>query len=430
VSTEITDNTSRKRRGLVLYDGDCSVCTSLAARFRGRLEAGGFDLAPLQGPQARAALGLDLSHAPDAMRVVTGEGRVLEGADGILHAAGAIWWARPLRLAAKLPFGARLMSRGYRWFAARRHCFGGHCEMPTSLTIPGEQPRETRPSWPGWAPLLALPAMVWIGGASLPGWAWMWALAASIFASCKWWTWWQARDSAQNASLARNLGYLLAWPGMDADAFLSEGETPARPAGPLWAKAAGKTVLGAGLLWGAARHFANPAAAGWCGLLGLILVLHFGLFHLLALAWQRSGVQALPLMNKPLGASSLSEFWGKRWNSGFRQLSFELVFQPALSRLGRAGATLLAFAVSGVLHDLVISVPARGGYGLPTAYFLMQGCGVLLERSALGRRLGLSGGRSGWAFAAACTAAPVYWLFHPLFVTRVALPFLEVIHAL
>jgi hypothetical protein len=46
----------------------------------------------------------------------------------------------------------------------------------------------------------------------------------------------------------------------------------------------------------------------------------------------------------------------------------------------------------------VITVPARGGYGLPTAYFLLQGAGLLLERSTWGRRLGLGTGIPGRAF--------------------------------
>jgi alginate O-acetyltransferase complex protein AlgI len=444
VRTEITDNNGGYPRGLVLYDGDCRVCTALAARFERQLQSGGFELAALQGPRARAALGAERLHAPDSMRVVTREGRVLEGADGVVHLAGAICWARPLQLAAKLPFAIGLLRRGYGWFAARRHCLGGACERQRAgemhrLDEMQRVGRETHAgavsvgaSWPGWVPLAVLPAMAWFAAASRPGWVLMWALAAAVFAGCKWWTWFEARPSAGCASAARNLGYLLAWPGMDAAAFLanSPSERPARPAARQWAAAAAKTAFGAGLLWGGAGQFADPIAAGWCGLLGLIFVLHFGLFHLLALGWQRAGVRALPLMDNPLLARSLSEFWGKRWNSGFRQLSFEFVFQPSLSRLGRGGATLLAFAVSGLLHDVVISAPARGGYGLPTAYFLLQGCGVLVERSALGARLGVRRGWCGWAFAALLTAGPAYWLFHPPFVARVALPFLEAIHAL
>lgn len=88
------------------------------------------------------------------------------------------------------------------------------------------------------------------------------------------------------------------------------------------------------------------------------------------------------------------------------------------------------FAASGLIHDLVISLPAHGGYGLPTGYFLLQGLGVTMERSALGKRLGLQQGATGWIFMAVVTAAPAFWLFHPPFVLRVILPFMHAIRAL
>ncbi|HEV2195281.1 MAG TPA: hypothetical protein VGR55_06845 [Candidatus Acidoferrum sp.] len=90
-------------------------------------------------------------------------------------------------------------------------------------------------------------------------------------------------------------------------------------------------------------------------------------------------------------------------------------------------ATLGAFAASGLLHDLAISVPAGAGYGLPTAYFLVQGIGVIAERSKTGKRFGLGRGARGWLWIALIAAGPVYALFHPWFVVRVIDPFLRVI---
>ena len=58
-------------------------------------------------------------------------------------------------------------------------------------------------------------------------------------------------------------------------------------------------------------------------MLGLILLLHFGSFELIALFWQSRGVNAKPIMSAPLRATSLAEFWGKRWNLGFRQFSHD-----------------------------------------------------------------------------------------------------------
>ena len=109
-----------------------------------------------------------------------------------------------------------------------------------------------------------------------------------------------------------------------------------------------------------------------------------GTFQLLAFLWQNADVSAMPIMRAPLRSHSLSEFWGKRWNLGFRQLSHDLIFRPLHGLLGVGGAGFLVFVISGLLHDLVISVPAKGGYGLPTIYFVVQGAGVAVERSKIG----------------------------------------------
>ena len=97
--------------------------------------------------------------------------------------------------------------------------------------------------------------------------------------------------------------------------------------------------------------------------------------------------------------------------------------------LGRSVAVLGVFTVSGLIHDLVITVPARGGYGLPTAYFVLQGVALLFERSGAGRRLKLGRGLRGRLFALAIVAGPAFWLFPPVFVQRVILPMLHAIGA-
>jgi hypothetical protein len=127
-------------------------------------------------------------------------------------------------------------------------------------------------------------------------------------------------------------------------------------------------------------------------------------------------------MSAPLRSASLGEFWGKRRNLGFRQLAHQLIFRPLHRTLGAGAAGFLVFGVSGLIHDLVISLPARGGYGLPTIYFLLQGTGTTIEHSRFGKRLGLGQGLRGWAFIMAFLAAPVFLLFHQWFVMRVILP--------
>lgn len=283
--------------------------------------------------------------------------------------------------------------------------------------------------WIGWAPLVVLPVLTIAFRSFMVPWVFMWVLCAAIFAGCKWQTWWDARVTSCSATWIRNVAYLLLWPGMDAKEFLEAGENRRGIQPREWLAAAGKPLVGAGLIWVAARLFSSPHpfVAGWMGMIGLVLFLHFGSFYLIALAWQSAGVRAEPIMQRPLESKSLSQLWGKRWNLGFRRLSYALVFRPLQARFGTAVATLGAFLASGLIHDLAISVPARGGYGLPTAYFLAQGLGVIVERSEAGKKLGLGHGLRGWAWAALIALGPVFFLFHPWFVMRVMVPFLRAI---
>jgi Membrane bound O-acyl transferase family len=283
----------------------------------------------------------------------------------------------------------------------------------------------------GALPILALPLTAVTCRNLLPPWVFMWILSFTIYLSLKWLTWWSARSRIAHPAW-RSLAYVLAWPGMDADAFLDAKQRVLPPAFSTWLWATCETILGAILLWVVARSMPQdqPLLRGWVGMLGLILLLHFGTFQMVALLWQSLGVKAEPIMSAPLRSTSLGEFWGKRWNLGFRQLAHELIFRPLYRTSGAATAGFLVFAASGLIHDLVISLPARAGYGLPTLYFLLQGAGVTLERSRLGKRFGLGLGVRGWCFMVLVLTLPVFGLFHPWFVLRVILPFMRAIHAL
>jgi alginate O-acetyltransferase complex protein AlgI len=166
----------------------------------------------------------------------------------------------------------------------------------------------------------------------------------------------------------------------------------------------------------------HPLLAGWVGMWGIVFVLHFGVMHVLSVLWRAAGVDAQPIMNAPILAANLSEFWGQRWNLAFRQLAHAYVFRPGHARWGVGWATLVVFAISGLVHDLVITVPARGGYGLPTIYFLIQGVMLLVERSGWGKRCGLRRGMTGRLFAMAVVIGPLPLLYPPAFVERVILP--------
>lgn len=286
-------------------------------------------------------------------------------------------------------------------------------------------------SWIGWVPIAVLPLTAVACCNVLPPWVFMWILTFAIFISLKWLTWWRARTRIVHP-VWRSAAYLLAWPGMDAEAFLDASQRVASPPPTTWLWAIIETILGAVLLWVVARSVPQGELLlrGWLGMLGLILLLHFGTFQIVGLLWESLGVDARPIMSAPLCSASLSEFWGKRWNLGFRQLAYDLIFRPLHRRWGAGVAGFLVFIASGLIHDMVISVPARGGYGLPTAYFMLQGLGVAVEHSNFGKHVGLRQGVPGRLFMAVFTAGPVFSLFHPPFVLRVILPFMKAIHAL
>jgi hypothetical protein len=250
-------------------------------------------------------------------------------------------------------------------------------------------------------------------------------LAGAIFAAIKLLTWF---PEARRMPVRSALIYLFGWPGLDPTPFLTAQPRPPHPPARDWCWAAMKAACGVALV-GPVRRLVDewPLLAGAVGMAGLVLTLHFGVFHLLALTWRRVGYDLRPIMNAPLRATSLLDFWSRRWNLAFRDMAHRLVLRPLLRRMGPGGSMALVFLVSGVLHDLVISIPARAGYGLPTMYFLIQACGVPLQRSATARRYGLDGGTRGWIATTAFVLGPVGLLFPSPFLTGVVVPFLDVL---
>jgi predicted DCC family thiol-disulfide oxidoreductase YuxK len=130
LSSEITDTKGRQAsRGWVFFDRDCSVCTSLARRFRGPLEKRGFGLAALQDPRVQSLLDLPREELLREMRVASTNGEIYGGAKAIVYLSRQIWWAWPLYAAAKLPGAPHILDACYRWFADHRTCSTGSCSL-------------------------------------------------------------------------------------------------------------------------------------------------------------------------------------------------------------------------------------------------------------------------------------------------------------
>jgi hypothetical protein len=280
-----------------------------------------------------------------------------------------------------------------------------------------------------WQPPVVAVMTAMVAGAALAPWAYMWTLAFTLYAACKWITWWPSRSLG---SWRRSMVYLFAYAGMNAREFMSAAPS----ARPTWRDyifpAINALAGGAALLSLASSRvgFAHPMLTAWIAMLALALMVHFGVLNLLALLWRSRGIAAEPLMRAPLASRSLGDFWGRRWNVSFCSLSHELIFEPLARRLGATGAMAVAFLVSGLLHDLVISLPAHAGYGRPTLYFLIQFAGLLIERTRGLRRLYARYPIAGRFYAIAFTLAPLPLLFHAPFAERCILPFLAAIGGL
>jgi predicted DCC family thiol-disulfide oxidoreductase YuxK len=461
------------------------LCIRWVERIRTPLERHGFTFLPLQSAGVRESLGLPERDLLKEMRVITREGSIYGGADALVYLSQFIF--KPLFWLGHLPGAKPLLRFAYNFLATHRTCDANGCRAeavnipPSSFAIRHFNFGVGNPV--DWLPLLMFTLTAAVVGRHFPAWLYMWTLAFALFAGCKWLclrlelakmgsaaapapvrcdprrkseAWdvikcttdfthsgeprgrvslrpGRARSPLPIAAipLARKIGFLFAWVGMDAATLLKKKDVVEIPRAGEWIFGGIKTLLGGALLWGVARYTVrvNPLLGGWTGMVGIILLLHFGLFHLLALGWRAAGFNAQPLMRAPLLSRSVGEFWGHRWNTAFNRLATQFVFLPWRRTLGLRTATMLVFLVSGLVHDLLLSIPARGGYGLPTLYFLLQGAGVLFEHTKFARRCGLNGGIRGRIFMLTLTAGPVFWLFHPIFVDHVILPFLKTIGA-
>lgn len=224
------------------------------------------------------------------------------------------------------------------------------------------------------------------------------------------------------------LGFLSAWLGMRPRLFTSYGGPPLDGARVLLRRGAVNLALGVMLVVlarGAWALSGSRLLATVPLLAGLSLVLHFGLGTLLAGAWRLLGVPADAVFREPLRSESLAEFWSRRWNLGFSEMTATLIYRPLAARFGRSAALLSGFVWSGLLHEMAISVPVRAGFGLPTLYFLLHGLLVGVERrlAAAGRP---RGGWSGRAWSLCWVLVPLPLLFHTPFLEGVVWPLLEV----
>lgn len=209
----------------------------------------------------------------------------------------------------------------------------------------------------------------------------------------------------------RDLAAYLCWPGVDPSPFTRAREVPGRSvrvaaaargapersAGTLVARGApgrsadalvvrGALVMAAGLVGCAALAVAAPHlprdAVGWLGIVAILTTIHLGLSDVLS-GWLGRHYPLRRLFVDPLVSVSLREFWSLRWNTAYVEMN-RLLFRPPARRWFGRYANAALFALSGLLHEVAISVPVRDGFGGPTVYFLLHAAAVHAET-----RLGL-----------------------------------------
>lgn len=227
----------------------------------------------------------------------------------------------------------------------------------------------------------------------------------------------------------RYLGFTVGWLGMDVEPWT-------RPAAQLPAPIVRRRLI-SGLVIGLAGgallllivSLPLPErwrlAQAWCAFVAGVIATFFGGTSLLTAFWNRFGRAVRPLFDQPVYASSLGDWWGKRWNLSVHMVLTLAVWQPLRERISGAWAATAVFAISGLLHEYLLSYPARGGWGGPTAYFAIQAAGMYAERQRSMRRwLRRNPARqAGWTLGITLLPGPL--LFHPPLLRALVGPLLD-----
>jgi hypothetical protein len=216
--------------------------------------------------------------------------------------------------------------------------------------------------------------------------------------------------------------FAAGWFGMRPSLFHSVGGHPLPGSLPLIRAGITRMASGAILVIASWVVWRSPLSGGhqsWLRLVltvplmaGLSLMFHFGLFNMVTGLWRAVGVEAEPLFRAPFVSKTLAEFWSRRWNIGFSEMTSMAVYLPLRRKLGAPLAVMVSFGCSGVLHEIAISLPVKAGFGLPLLYFLIQGASMLAQRRVGRSRL--------WTLATLILPLPL--LFHAPFLNGVIWP--------
>ncbi|MGJ8694994.1 MAG: MBOAT family protein [Verrucomicrobiaceae bacterium] len=204
----------------------------------------------------------------------------------------------------------------------------------------------------------------------------------------------------------RYLIFGLLWFGMDPGSFEKRRE------GLSWK---------GDLKWGILMMVVGTVGAwvvwemGWRQILVMFVPMslgfHFGALRVLKGLHRRAGFPVRTLFPNLLKARGVGDFWGRRWNVGYSQMMQRVVGRPVGGVLGNGAGVMAVFVVSGLLHEVAITLVVQEGWGLPTLYFTLHGLLTLVE-VRWGRRFGRLG-------SLLLVALPLGWLFPAAFQSEV-----------
>ncbi len=241
----------------------------------------------------------------------------------------------------------------------------------------------------------------------------------------------RARRGDYSLSKVQWLLYWTVWPGVRPDLFAgvaSEGEEFAEPEGRNFVVGYAYVLLGAALVVASVLSplFVGGRVGSWILLFGLLAVFHMGVGRILPFGLRWLGYPVPSLFDSPLKSRGVGDFWSDRWNYPFINMNRLFITGPLSARVGIGGAALVAFVVSGALHEMAISYPAAAGWGLPFAYFVVQGIAYTAEKTVFpGLEEHTVLGRV-WTYVV--VFAPLPLLFHETFRATFLVPPIEWAH--
>ncbi|MEO1857927.1 MAG: MBOAT family protein [Rubritalea sp.] len=268
-----------------------------------------------------------------------------------------------------------------------------------------------------WLVPLAAYVVMHFASLELPPLLRMVLLCGVLMAGMKWivYSEWR-RTCGQALPWGRWLCFGLLWFGMEPKAWVGKRRSLQWKPDVLWGEAC---CLTGGILVFLMSNYEVTE------LLPLFIAMsvgfHFGILRLLTAFWRMQGFPVRALFRNPFLSRGFGDFWGKRWNLAYSQMMARAVKRPIQKKHGAKVATFSVFVISGLLHELAITVPVQAGYGLPTCFFIVQGILTTSEkRESLTNAL----------FCGVSLIIGIHILFPAAFVEAVIIPARDVLNLL